>query len=42
MTSINQRLFDVDKVVVTKAKIDSLVKKYEHTRASATYQSLCE
>lgn len=42
MSSVNQRLSDVDRIVVTKAKIQNLIKRYENTRASASYQSLCQ
>lgn len=40
MNSVNERLANVDKVVVTKAKIQSMIKKFEHTRRSSAYQEL--
>jgi len=40
MNSVNERLAKVDKVVVTKAKIQSMIKNFEHTRHSSAYQEL--
>lgn len=40
--SVNSRLAEVDRIVVTKAKIETLMKKFEHTRTSNNYQLICE
>lgn len=40
MNSVNERLANVDKIVATKAKIQSLIKNFEHTRRSVAYQEL--
>lgn len=42
VANVNSRLAEVDKIVVTKAKIESLMKKFEHTRTSSNYQLICE
>ena len=40
ISSVNNRLGQVDKIVVTKGKIEALIKKFQHTKKSANYHSM--
>lgn len=40
ITNVNHRLAEVNKIVATKAKIEMLLKNFEHTRTSSNYQQI--